>query len=92
MRSDYAAVVLMTRAMPAIQQMAPNVAIERVSNSELALPSLGRGDIDLLLIAAIEHGSPRTPFMKFGDEASLNDRSVFGAIDRRVVPANRPGG
>ncbi len=38
MMSDYAAVVLMTRAMPAIQQMAPNVAIELVSNSELALP------------------------------------------------------
>jgi LysR family nod box-dependent transcriptional activator len=51
MMSDYAAIVLMTRAMPAIQQMAPNVAIELVSNSELALPSLDRGDIDLLLIA-----------------------------------------
>ena len=51
MMSDYAAVVLMTRAMPAIQQMAPNVAIELVSNSELALPSLDRGDVDLLMIA-----------------------------------------
>ena len=51
MLSDYAAVVLMTRAMPAIQQMAPNVAIELLSNSELALPSLDRGDIDLLMIA-----------------------------------------
>ena len=51
MMSDYAAIVLMTRALPAIQQMAPNVAIELVSNSELALPSLDRGDVDLLLIA-----------------------------------------
>ena len=47
-------------------------------------------------IEAIEHGSARTPFMKFGDrvrmEASLDDRPVFGAIDQCIVPARRPGG
>jgi DNA-binding transcriptional LysR family regulator len=51
MLSDYAATVLMTRAMPAIQAVAPNVAIELLSNAESALPSLEQGDVDLLLIA-----------------------------------------
>ena len=45
-------------------------------------------------IEAIEHGAPRTPFMKFGDrvrmEARWRDEPVFGAIDQRVVQAPRP--
>ena len=45
-------------------------------------------------IEAIEHGSPRTPFMKFGDrvcmEARRPDGPVFGAIDQRIVQAARP--
>lgn len=40
-------------------------------------------------IETIEHGAPKTPFMKFGDrvrmEARLQDAPVFGAIDQRVV-------
>ncbi|MDN4592190.1 fumarylacetoacetate hydrolase [Xenophilus aerolatus] len=46
-------------------------------------------------IEAIETGAPKTPFMKFGDrirmEARWRDKSVFGAIDQRVVQAIRPG-
>ncbi|RZL91937.1 MAG: FAA hydrolase family protein [Variovorax sp.] len=45
-------------------------------------------------IETIEHGAPRTPFMKFGDrvrmEARWQDRPVFGAIDQRVVQAPKP--
>ena len=44
-------------------------------------------------IEAIEHGAPRTAFMKFGDrvrmEARWRDAPVFGAIDQRVVQAPR---
>jgi fumarylacetoacetate (FAA) hydrolase len=42
-------------------------------------------------IETIEHGAPRTPFMKFGDrvrmEARWKDQPVFGAIDQRIVQA-----
>ena len=42
-------------------------------------------------IEAIEHGAPKTPFMKFGDrvrmEARWRDQPVFGAIDQRIVQA-----
>jgi len=38
----------------------------------------------------IEHGAPRTPFLKFGDRVSIEmfdaeGRSIFGALDNRVV-------
>lgn len=43
-------------------------------------------------IETIEHGAPKTPFMKFGDrvrmEARMNGAPVFGAIDQRVVQAS----
>jgi len=45
-------------------------------------------------IELVEHGAPRTPFMRFGDrvrmEARWQDRPVFGAIDQRFVQAERP--
>lgn len=45
-------------------------------------------------IEMIEHGEPKTAFMKFGDrvrmEARLNGAPVFGAIDQRVVRAETP--
>ena len=45
-------------------------------------------------IETIEHGAPRTSFMKFGDrvrmEARWQDKPVFGVIDQRVVQAPRP--
>jgi len=44
-------------------------------------------------IEAIASGEPRTAFMKFGDrvrmEARWRDATVFGAIDQRVVRAER---
>ena len=38
----------------------------------------------------IEHGTPRTPFLQFGDRVSIEmfdaqGRSIFGALDNRVV-------
>lgn len=44
----------------------------------------------------IEHGEPRTPFLKFGDRLrfeSVDGRgtSVFGAIEHRFVPAAKGG-
>ena len=45
-------------------------------------------------IEAIEYGSPRTPFMIFGDRVRMEARSVdgpvFGAIDQRIVQARVP--
>lgn len=44
-------------------------------------------------IEMIEHGAPRTTFMKFGDRVQMevfgkDGQSLFGAIDQRVVQAN----
>lgn len=43
-------------------------------------------------IEMIEHGSPRTGFMRFGDRVRMevldsDGQSLFGGIDQRVVPA-----
>jgi fumarylacetoacetate (FAA) hydrolase len=40
----------------------------------------------------LEHGAPRTPFLKFGDRVSIEmfdaeGRSIFGALENRVVRA-----
>ena len=42
----------------------------------------------------LEHGAPRTPFLQFGDRVSIemfdaSGRSIFGALDNRVVAGNR---
>lgn len=42
------------------------------------------------MLEALEHGAPRTPFMRFGDRVRIEmvdggGQSVFGAIDQRVV-------
>ena len=42
-------------------------------------------------IELIEHGEPRTPFMRFGDRVRVemldtDGSSIFGAIDQRIVP------
>jgi LysR family transcriptional regulator, nod-box dependent transcriptional activator len=80
MLSDYAAIVLMTRAMPAIQQAAPNIAIELVSNSELALPSLDRGEVDLLLIAR-QYSSKGHP----SEELFRDDYTCVAWAENRTV-------
>ncbi len=45
-------------------------------------------------IELLDHGSSSTPYMKFGDTAHIEvidaeGRSIFGAIDQRLVPAAR---
>lgn len=44
------------------------------------------------MLEQLEHGKPTTPFLKFGDRVRIemvdaNGRSIFGAIDQRVVQA-----
>lgn len=44
------------------------------------------------VLEQLEHGKPTTPFLKFGDRVRIemvdaNGRSIFGAIDQRVVQA-----
>lgn len=46
-------------------------------------------------IETLDHGEPRTPYMRFGDTVRIEvldpaGRSVFGAIDQRIVEARRP--
>jgi fumarylacetoacetate (FAA) hydrolase len=48
-------------------------------------------------IETIERGEPATPFLRFGDRVRIEmpdeaGRSVFGAIDQRVVRHEGPGG
>lgn len=47
------------------------------------------------MLETIEHGAPKTPFMRFGDQVRIemfdaNDKSIFGAIDQRVEPYRPP--
>ena len=44
------------------------------------------------MLELMEHGAPRTPFLRFGDRVRIEmfdaeGRSIFGAIDQRVVHA-----
>jgi fumarylacetoacetate (FAA) hydrolase len=46
------------------------------------------------MIETIEKGAPETPFLRFGDRVRIEmrdaeGRSIFGAIDQRVVPYRR---
>ena len=46
-------------------------------------------------IELVDHGKPRTDYMKFGDRVRMEmldagGNSIFGAIDQRVVPAKAP--
>jgi fumarylacetoacetate (FAA) hydrolase len=58
----------------------------------------GRGSSCLAerrMLEQIEHGAPRTPFLAFGDRVSIEmfdaqGRSIFGALDNRVVAAVAP--
>ena len=50
---------------------------------------------EVRVIETIEHGAPRTPFMRFGDRVRIDMRnadgnSVFGAIDQQVVKYDGP--
>ena len=44
------------------------------------------------MLETLEQGKPMTPFLKFGDRVRIEmfdagGRSIFGAIDQRVVKA-----
>jgi fumarylacetoacetate (FAA) hydrolase len=45
------------------------------------------------MLEQLEHGAPRTPFLKFGDRVSIemigaDGHNIFGTLDNRVVPSN----
>jgi fumarylacetoacetate (FAA) hydrolase len=47
-------------------------------------------------LEAIEHGEPRTPFLRFGDRVRIEmldeeGRSIFGAIDQQMAPLAERG-
>ncbi len=51
---------------------------------------------ELRMVETIADGAPRTPFMRFGDRVRIemldrNGRSIFGAIDQRVIRYAPPG-
>jgi len=59
-----------------------------VSNKDRARGSACIAEVRSL--ETIEHGAPRTPFLKFGDRVKIemldgDGRSIFGAIDQEVV-------
>jgi fumarylacetoacetate (FAA) hydrolase len=64
-----------------------------VSNTD---PSVGAACIaERRAVEMIEHGAPQTSFMRFGDRVRMDvldeqGRSVFGAIDQRVVRGDLP--
>jgi fumarylacetoacetate (FAA) hydrolase len=48
--------------------------------------------VERRMLEQIEHGRPLTPFLRYGDRVRIEmldreGRSIFGAIDQRVVPA-----
>lgn len=50
---------------------------------------------ELRMLEILEHGAARTPFMRFGDRVRLemfgaDGKSIFGAIEQRVVRYNGP--
>jgi fumarylacetoacetate (FAA) hydrolase len=45
------------------------------------------------MLESLDHGKPMTPFLSFGDRVRIEmfdaaGRSIFGAIDQRVVKAS----
>jgi fumarylacetoacetate (FAA) hydrolase len=46
---------------------------------------------EVRMIETIEHGAPKTPFLKFGDTVRIemldgDGATIFGAIEQKVVP------
>ena len=65
-----------------------------VSNHDRAVGSACLAEVRT--VETIEHGAPRTPFMRFGDRVRIEmldeaGNSVFGAIDQKVVRYEPPG-
>lgn len=66
-----------------------------VSNRDRAAGSCCLAEIRMR--ETLEEGNPRTPFLQFGDRVRIEmlnaaGRSIFGAIDQRVVRAAPPAG
>lgn len=61
MMSDYAETVVMTEALPLMQQQAPKVSVELLSNMEGTHEALDRGEIDLA-IAPTGYAAPGHPW------------------------------
>lgn len=66
--SDYVETVLMAEAMPRIEQAAPGIRFEFVSNVEGGFDALDRGEIDLSIAPAMRLSSAHPSELLFEDE------------------------
>ena len=66
--SDYVETVLMTEALPRIEQFAPGIRLEFISNVEGGFDALDRGEIDLSIVPSIRVGSEHPSELLFEDE------------------------
>ena len=66
--SDYVETVLMTEALPRIEQFAPGIRLEFISNVEGEMDALDRGEIDLSIIPSIRVGAEHPSELLFEDE------------------------
>jgi DNA-binding transcriptional LysR family regulator len=99
MMSDYAASVLMPKVLPGIQELAPKVTFELLSNSEVPTEFLERGEVDLLIVPP-EYASKLHPSEelfqdryvclawkgnpKIGDHISLEQYKKLGHVGVRL--------
>lgn len=63
-----------------------------VSNKDGSVGSSCLAEVRMLEV--LQHGEPKTPFLKFGDRVRIEmldaqGQSIFGAIEQQVVPAGR---
>ncbi len=70
MMSDYVAAVLMPEFLQRLQELAPGVTLELLSNAETPLQALERGEIDLL-IAPRQYTSQTHPWEPLFDDGYL---------------------
>jgi LysR family transcriptional regulator, nod-box dependent transcriptional activator len=66
--SDYVETILMAEALPRIEQAAPGIRFEFISNVEGGFDALERGDIDLSIAPSIRHSSAHPSEPLFEDE------------------------
>jgi len=66
--SDYVETVLMTAALPRIEQFAPGIRLEFISNVEGGMNALDRGEIDLSIVPSIRVGAEHPSELLFEDE------------------------
>ncbi len=66
--SDYVETVLMTEALPRIEQFAPGIRLEFISNVEGGFDALDRGEIDLSIVPSVRVGAEHPSELLFEDE------------------------